>query len=113
MSPKFNLFEEEVLRLGHILSNEEIHPNPVLVRDVQLWDPTNSLKDLDAFHKLCNYYHKFVPAFAELASLFHSLLKKGATFMWSDEHQDASNCSIGATFNIGHESGLEAVTFYL
>lgn len=83
-----SLLQEEVLSLGHILSDKKIHPNPSLVRDVQLWEPPNNLKDLQAFLKLCNYYHTFVPAFAELASPFHSLLKEGATFMWTDENQD-------------------------
>lgn len=38
---------------------------------------------------LCNYYCKFVPAFAELAGPLHTLLTNGATFLWEDDHQDA------------------------
>lgn len=47
------------------------------------------MQELQAFLRLCNYYHKFVPAFAELASLLHHLLKKDARFLWMDQHQDA------------------------
>lgn len=47
------------------------------------------MPELQAFLGLCNYYRKFVPPFAELASPLHHLLKKGAAFLWTDEHQDA------------------------
>lgn len=86
---KCHLLQEEILFLGHVVSGDGIRPNPALIRDVQLWEPPNNLQELQAFLGLCNYYRKFVPAFAELASPLHSLLKKGATFLWTDEHQDA------------------------
>ncbi len=41
------------------------------------WETPNKLKDLQVLLKLYNYYHKFVLSLAELASLFHSLLKRG------------------------------------
>lgn len=47
------------------------------------------MQELQAFLGLCNYYRKIVPAFAELASPLHHLLKKDAKFLWMDEHQDA------------------------
>lgn len=77
---KCHLLQEEVLFLGHVVSGEGICPNPALVRDVQLWEAPNTLQELQAFLGMCNYYRKFVPAFAELASPLHILLKKGATF---------------------------------
>lgn len=86
---KCHLLQEEILFLGHVVSGDGIRPNPALIRDVQLWEPPNNLQELQAFLRLCNYYRKFVPAFAELASPLYSLLKNGATFLWTDEHQDA------------------------
>lgn len=64
---KCYLLQEEVLSLGHIVGSEKIHPNPALFRDVQLWKPLRNVQELQAFLRLCNYYCKFVPAFAELA----------------------------------------------
>uniref|UniRef100_A0AAV2IR00 Reverse transcriptase/retrotransposon-derived protein RNase H-like domain-containing protein n=1 Tax=Knipowitschia caucasica TaxID=637954 RepID=A0AAV2IR00_KNICA len=81
--------EEEVLFLGHIVSGNGVGPNPALVKDVQQWNPPNNLQELQAFLGLCNYYRKFVPSFAELASPLHNLLKKGTVFQWTDEHQAA------------------------
>lgn len=37
---------------------------------------------------LCNFYCKFVLAFAELASSLHSFWKKWATYLSTDKHQD-------------------------
>uniref|UniRef100_A0AAV2LHK1 Gypsy retrotransposon integrase-like protein 1 n=1 Tax=Knipowitschia caucasica TaxID=637954 RepID=A0AAV2LHK1_KNICA len=86
---KCHLLQEEVLFLGHIVSGNRVGPNPALVKDVQQWNPPNNLQELQAFLGLCNYYRKFVPSFAELASPLHNLLKKGTVFQWTDEHQAA------------------------
>lgn len=86
---KCHLLQEEVLFLGRVVGSNGIRPNPALVRDVQLWKSPNNVQELQVFLGLCNYYCKLVPAFAELASLLHHLLKKGARFLWTDEHQDA------------------------
>uniref|UniRef100_A0AAV2MLZ3 ribonuclease H n=1 Tax=Knipowitschia caucasica TaxID=637954 RepID=A0AAV2MLZ3_KNICA len=86
---KCHLLQEEVLVLGHIVSGNGVGPNPALVKDVQQWNPPNNLQELQAFLGLCNYYRKFVPSFAELASPLHNLLKKGTVFQWTDEHQAA------------------------
>lgn len=86
---KCHLLKDEVLFLGHIVSGAGIQPNPSLIRDVQLWSPPTNIPELKAFLGLCSYYRKFVPAFAELASPLHELLKKETTFLWADEHQNA------------------------
>lgn len=86
---KCHLLQEEVLFLGHIVSGKGVGPNPALVKDVQQWNPPNNLQELQAFLGLCNYYRKFVPRFAELASPLHNLLKKGTVFLWTVKHQAA------------------------
>ncbi|XP_060758004.1 uncharacterized protein LOC132868818 [Neoarius graeffei] len=86
---KCHLLQEEVLFLGHIVSGDGICPNPALVRDVQLWEPPSNIQELQAFLGLCNYYRKFVPSFAEIASPLHNLLKKGAVFQWTEAHEEA------------------------
>ncbi|XP_043972480.1 uncharacterized protein LOC122830832 [Gambusia affinis] len=86
---KCHLLQEEVLFLGHIVSGKGISPNPALIKDVQQWNSPNNLQELQTFLGLCNYYRKFVPNFAELASPLHTLLKKGTVFLWTDEQQSA------------------------
>ncbi|KAL0158975.1 hypothetical protein M9458_047051, partial [Cirrhinus mrigala] len=86
---KCHLLKEEVLFLGHVVSGEGIRPNPSLISDVEAWNPPTSVHELKGFLGLCNYYRKFVPAFSELASPLNELLRKEATFLWTEEHQNA------------------------
>ncbi|XP_057691272.1 uncharacterized protein LOC130915330 [Corythoichthys intestinalis] len=86
---KCHLLQEEVLFLGHVVSGGGVRPNPALIKDVQQWNPPNNVKELQVFLGLCNYYRKFVPNFAELASPLHNLLKKETVFLWTDKHQFA------------------------
>lgn len=77
---KCQLLKDEVVFLGHVVSGEGISPNPALVKDVQDWQPPTTIRELQAFLGLCNYYRRFVPAFAELASPLTDLLKKSSEF---------------------------------
>ncbi|KAI7811653.1 hypothetical protein IRJ41_008241 [Triplophysa rosa] len=87
---KCHLLKEEVLFLSHVVSGEGIRPNPSLISDVKAWNPPpTSVHELKAFLGLCNYYRKFVPAFSEQASPLNELLRKEATFSWTEEHQNA------------------------
>lgn len=81
---KCQLLKDKVLFLGHVVSGEVISPNPALIKDVQEWQPPINTQQLQAFLGLCNYYRRFVPAFAELASPLNDLLKKTAQFQWGE-----------------------------
>ncbi|XP_038154197.1 uncharacterized protein LOC119791901 [Cyprinodon tularosa] len=86
---KCQLLKEEVLFLGHVVSGEGIRPNSALVKDVQDWPYPTGRQELQAFLGLCNYYRKFVPSFAELASPLTYLLKKEVQFEWGEEQREA------------------------
>ncbi|KAL0161775.1 hypothetical protein M9458_045500, partial [Cirrhinus mrigala] len=86
---KCHLLKEEVLFLGHVVSGEGIRPNSSWISDVEAWNPTLRVHELKAFLGLCNYYRKLVPAFSELTSPLNELLRKEATFLWTEEHQNA------------------------
>lgn len=86
---KCQLLKDEALFLGHVVSGEGISPSPVLVKDVQDWQPPMTTQELQAFLGLCNYYHRLVPAFAELASPLTALLKKSSKFQWGESQQQA------------------------
>lgn len=86
---KCQLLRDKVLFLGHMVSGEGISPNPTLVKGVEEWQPPKSTQQLQAFLGLWSYYHRFVPAFAELASPLTDLLKKTAKFQWGEPQQNA------------------------
>lgn len=56
---------------------------------MQEWQPPTNTRQLKAFLGLCNYYRRFVPAFAEIASPLNNLLKKSAEFQWGEPEQEA------------------------
>lgn len=56
---------------------------------MQTCQPRSNVQELQAFIGLCNYYRKFVPAFAVLVSPLNIFLKKEAKFQWRAEHQNA------------------------
>lgn len=86
---KCELLRDKVLFLGHVVSGEGISPNRALIKDVQEWQPPTNTQQLKAFLGLCNYYRRFVPAFAEIASPLNNLLKKSAEFQWGEPEQEA------------------------
>ena len=86
---KCSLLQKEVVFLGHMVNSEGIQTNPALVRDICERVAPCTVKELQAFLGLCNYYQCFVPGFAGIASLLHLLLTKGHDLsreMHSREH---------------------------
>lgn len=86
---KCQLLRDKVFFLGHVVSGEGISPNPTLVKGVGEWQPPRNTQQLQAFLGLCNYYRRFIPAFAEFASPLTDLLKKTAEFQWGEPQQNA------------------------
>lgn len=77
---KCSLFREEVVFLGHVLGKDGVRANPSLVQDVEKWPVPQSLKELQAFLGLTNYYRRFVQGYAHTARSLHNLTRKGVTY---------------------------------
>lgn len=86
---KCHLLQKEVLFLGHIVNQHGVQTNPMLVHDIQQRMPPRTLRELQAFLGLCNYYRRFVPHFAAIAGPLNRLLAKGTEFTWGPEQQQA------------------------
>ena len=54
-------------------------PWPSLVRD---WEPPNSVKDIRSFLGFANYYRRFVPGYAGIASPLTLLTRKNIEWHW-------------------------------
>ena len=70
--------------LGHIVSGEGIEVDPAKVKAVKDMPAPTSVKQLQVFLGLCNYYGKYIPSFATHAKPFYKLLKKNTTYIWGD-----------------------------
>lgn len=86
---KCSLYREEVLFLGHVVGKDGVRANPSLVQDVEKWPVPQSLKELQAFLGLTNYYRRFVQGYADIARSLHNLTRKGVTYHWKAEQEVA------------------------
>ncbi|XP_078533910.1 gypsy retrotransposon integrase-like protein 1 [Lissotriton helveticus] len=75
----------EVEYLGHIISENGIRPRSGLVKSIIEAPAPSNKEQLLAFLGLCEFYSKFMRDYAKTTECFRLLLKKGATFSWSDE----------------------------
>lgn len=88
---KCNLFQDEIIYLGHLVNEKGIGPNPEKVKKIkELPEPTD-VGEVKRFLGKVNYYRKFVPQMAEIAHPLYELTKiKGKNqFQWEAEHQVA------------------------
>ncbi|GJP83358.1 hypothetical protein CLOP_g13520 [Closterium sp. NIES-67] len=74
--------------LGHIISHNQLSMDPSKVKAVQDWKPPTSIKELQAFLGLANYYRKFIQHFA-ITSPLSNLLRKTEGFHWGPDEDKA------------------------
>ena len=86
---KCDLLQREVVFLGHLVNGDGIQTNPALVRDIAKRTAPRTLRELQAFLGLCNYYRRFVPGYARVAEPLNRLLAKKAKFEWGAPQQEA------------------------
>ena len=90
LSPeKCSFVKERIEYLGHVVTPEGIFPDPSKVEVVKNFPTLASLKELESFLGLVNYYWHFIKGFLEIASPLNALTKKGVKFCWSESCADA------------------------
>ena len=86
----------EIAFLGHRVNEKGITPLPEKVRVIRNFLKPRSVKSLQEFLGMLNYYHRFLPHIAaKLIPLYNALAgrKKHATITWSPETDTASNAA--------------------
>ena len=86
---KCTLFKSEVPFLGHVVGREGVRTDPLKVTAVEEWPVPQNISELRSFLGLCTYYRRFVEGFATIAAPLHHLTRKGASYEWSEECQQA------------------------
>ena len=80
---------EKLELLGYIISGEGIQTQPEKVAAIQNLAPPTTVKQVQSFMGMVNYYKSFIPNLAEIAFPLTTLTKKSVRFTWNHEHQQA------------------------
>lgn len=74
----------EVEYLGHIVGRDGVRVDPAKIAAVRDWPEPTTIRALQQFMGLANYYNRFVRSFARLSVPLSDLLQKGVTWAWGD-----------------------------
>jgi transposase InsO family protein len=86
---KCEFHKKEIEFLGSIITTTGIRMDPKKVTAIQEWPKPTTLKEVQAFLGIANYYRRFVKNFAKLAEPITRLLKKAQNFSWAQEQNTA------------------------
>ena len=84
---KCHFLRQSLEYLGHIITPTGLKLNPKQLEAVQEFPVPTSVSQVRQFLGLMSYYRRFIKNFATIASLLHSLTRKNAEFVWSEECQ--------------------------
>ena len=75
---------KEVGFLGVVIGPEGIKMEEEKVKGVLEWPTPKSVKDVQKFLGLANYYHQFIEGFATVVRPLHDLVKKDKKWEWTE-----------------------------
>lgn len=84
---KCHLARDHVVFLGHVVSTEELRPDPENTDKVR--PMPRSATEVRAFLGLCSYYRRFMKSFAQRAAILSHLTGKDIPFQWTADCQEA------------------------
>ena len=79
----------EVLLLGFIINGKEIKINPLKIATVRDRPEPRNGKEIEVMLGLFQFFSRFIDKFAEKAKCLYELTKKGTSWNWTKECQDA------------------------
>jgi len=80
---------KEVGFLGVVIGLEGIKMEEEKVKGVLKWPTPKSVKDVQKFLGLANYYHRFIKGFATVVRPLHDLIKKDKKWEWTEKEEKA------------------------
>ena len=86
---KCQFARDSIHYLGHVIDSNGISPDPAKISAVSDYPIPTTVKAIKAFLGLSGYYRRFIRDYAGIAAPLYSLTKKGASFNWSVDCQQA------------------------
>ena len=75
--------------LGFIISTKGIEVDPSKIAVVREWRAPTTVKGVQGFLGFCNFYRRFVKEYGRVARPLSTLTRKGITFKWTEQCQEA------------------------
>ena len=94
---KCKFFKSIITYLGHIFFKDGIETEKKKVITIQEWPIPKTVTEVYSFLGFMNYYHKFIPKYAQIAQPINQLVsgenanEKKALVEWNEECQEVFN----------------------
>ena len=76
LSPsKCDLFQSQLVFLGHVISNEGISADPSKIDSIKKWNKPSTIEEMKSFLGFANYYRRFIKSYAEYAAPLENMIK--------------------------------------
>ena len=82
---KCSFNQTSVEYLGLIISEGEIHMDPIKLKAIQEWPRPRTIKEVQKFLGFCNFYCRFVKDYSHIACPLFNLTKKVQPWNWTDK----------------------------
>lgn len=86
---KCQFLKTSVTYLGYLFDQGGVRPDPKNVEAILNFPTPKDIKGVQSFLGMVNFYRRFIPFAADLTKPLTLLLKKGMTFNWTTETQQA------------------------
>ena len=86
---KCHFYQTSVKYLGYVISDKGVSMDSEKIEAVASWPIPKNVKDLQKFLGFANFYRDLINNYSEFTAPLTSLLKKGVTFAWSQEQEEA------------------------
>ena len=83
---KCDFFKKEIHYLGHLISDEGIHPLPEKLDTIRNMPKPRNPKEIKQFLGLCGYYRKFVPHFSDISRPLAKLMGHEVIWNWCNKY---------------------------
>ena len=78
---------KEINFLGLVIKTEEIKMQEKKMAGILEWPRSKTVKEVQKFLELANYYRRFVKDFAKLAKPLYKLVRKDKKWNWGEEQE--------------------------
>ncbi|CAL1382131.1 unnamed protein product [Linum trigynum] len=86
---KCEFWMDQVVFLGHVVSERGIEVDPRKVEAVIQWEPPKNIPELRSFLGMGGYYRRFIEGFSMIAAPLTKLLRKEQSFIWDNKCQSS------------------------